>query len=70
MTTYDVESPPVSQYRKLPSSHISSTPISGTVVIRGENAATEGCLFLSLGSARPFACQFWRQGSHYVSALP
>lgn len=59
MTTYDVESPPVSQHRKLPSSHISSTPILGTVMIRGdaalngwatENTATEGCLFLTLGS--------------------
>lgn len=29
-----------------------------------ENAATEGWLFLTLGSARPCDCQLWRQGSH------
>lgn len=73
VTTYDVESPTVSQYRKFPSSHVSSIPVLSTLMVRGqavlkgwatENAAREGCLFLALGRAGPFACQFWRQGSH------
>lgn len=57
MTTYDVESPTVSQYRKFPSSYVSSTPVLGTFMIRGEsvlkgwateNAARGDCLLAVL----------------------
>lgn len=48
MITCDIESPPVSQYGKLPSSHISSALRRGDAALKGwatENVAAEGAPF-------------------------